>query len=190
MPLPKMKQPDFELHTYPPAGFIDKKEARDGVSWADLGSSRGKTAWDVIFFNFRTFVPEEVNWYMWHYLGRTKLASDGINLTFGADPFNPSAVAEPPKRSGPATNRGCTSLRPASRRPPPMTKCSGPTSKLYSVNQQLIFNSALPEPLCLPARFGVSETSSHNGGLRYSTIHLSQVLPNTSIPTTQSMATH
>ncbi len=38
---------------------------------------------------------------MWHYLGRTKLASDGINLTFGADPFNPSALAEPPKKIRP-----------------------------------------------------------------------------------------
>ena len=67
---------------------------------------------------------------MWHYLGRTKLASDGINLTFGVDASNPSALTDPPQKFLPGRdNPWCISLRLASRRPRLRTNCSGRASE-------------------------------------------------------------
>jgi hypothetical protein len=38
---------------------------------------------DIIYFNFKTNVPEEVNWYLHHYVGCERTTADGKNYVFG-----------------------------------------------------------------------------------------------------------
>ncbi|MBL8218311.1 MAG: hypothetical protein JNL62_03745, partial [Bryobacterales bacterium] len=45
--------------------------SKDG--WAD--------PWDFIDFNFKTRNPEEVNWYLYHFLG-CRVVRDGKNFSF------------------------------------------------------------------------------------------------------------
>lgn len=112
MALPMMEKPEFEVHVYPPSNPKAQVEAKEGMSWADIGAPEGRSAWEIIYYNFRTFNPKHVNWYMWHYLGRTKLAKDGINLTFGIDPLNPDAARVPPKRFRPGIDRPIIHIPP------------------------------------------------------------------------------
>jgi hypothetical protein len=105
MSLPMMEKPEFQVRVYPPSDPKDQKEAKEGMSWADIGAPEARSAWEIIYYNFRTFIPNHVNWYMWHYLGRTKLAKDGINMTFGVDPKNSDATRVPPERFRPGIDR-------------------------------------------------------------------------------------
>ena len=100
MPLPHMTRPADLVESYPPSGFASFKEVGPGLNWTSV-TPPGRTASEIIFYNFGTFAAREVNWYLWHYLGRTKLALDGINLTFGTDPLNPSIAFEPFQRFKP-----------------------------------------------------------------------------------------
>ncbi len=89
-----MTRPATLVSHYPPLNFSLSIPIGPGVNWATV-TPPGRTAAEVIFFNFGTSVAREINWYLWHYLGRTKLAPDGVNLTFGTDPANPSIAANP-----------------------------------------------------------------------------------------------
>lgn len=101
MALPHMHAPEYEIEPYPPTNPRTKLEISEGFSWGDVAATYSCSARDIFYFNFKTFTPEEINWYMWNYLGRTKLASDGKNLTFGVDPGNPSAKTAPPSKFKP-----------------------------------------------------------------------------------------
>jgi len=94
MPLPHMNRPVDPAEPFPPHGFASHVEVSAGTNWASV-TPPGRTASELIFYNFGTYVSREVNWYLWHYLGRTELAGDGINLTFGTDPSNPSIASNP-----------------------------------------------------------------------------------------------
>jgi hypothetical protein len=40
--------------------------------------------WDIIYYNFATYNPEEVNWYLQEWIGCTDATPDGQNYRFGA----------------------------------------------------------------------------------------------------------
>lgn len=94
MPLPHMTRPWSLVQPYPPPSFALTIPIGAGINWSSV-TPPGRNASEVIFYNFGTFSSREVNWYLWHYLGRTKLAPDGANLTFGTDPSNPSVATAP-----------------------------------------------------------------------------------------------
>ena len=57
---------------------------RDGDDFTNLAKRDGwSNVWDFIHFNFQTYVPEEVNWYLHRYVGCTK-TDDGMNYKFSS----------------------------------------------------------------------------------------------------------
>jgi hypothetical protein len=98
MPLPKPKyKPTFvPLMTPSPAldGIWPPPRHRGpyrvghdpSINWQLLAWSWGVEVWDLIWFNFDTDEPREVNWYMHHYVGCWQ-SNDGKNFSFrDADP--------------------------------------------------------------------------------------------------------
>lgn len=67
---------------WPPPGWRKDPKVGLGDSWGSIASRFTITdVWDLIFYNFRTQNPREVNWYMHHYLGCWK-TKDGKNFCF------------------------------------------------------------------------------------------------------------
>jgi len=56
-------------------------------NWKSIAEMDGCTASELIWFNFRTDVPKEINWYLFHFVG-CRYSRDGrVNLCFdGARP--------------------------------------------------------------------------------------------------------
>lgn len=94
--------------TYVPASG-HKYRVRLGDTWASLAATAGKSAWDLIRYNYPTLptdvqlASKEVNWYLEHYVGCTLLTPDGRNYRFSppgeiwlpnvAAPLTPDEVA-------------------------------------------------------------------------------------------------
>jgi len=56
--------------------------AKEKDNWWTVASKDGwPDPWDLIDFNFRTRNPEEVNWYLYHFLG-CRVVRDGKNFSF------------------------------------------------------------------------------------------------------------
>jgi hypothetical protein len=59
---------------------------RDADNWWAVASRFKVDVHYLIWFNFRTNVPEEVNWYLRERVGCTRTTADGKNFVFcGAD---------------------------------------------------------------------------------------------------------
>lgn len=68
---------------WPPRDFQEKREVTLKDDWWSLAKQYGrKDAWDIIFFNFKTDVAAEVNWYLRENVGCT-YSKDGKNYSFG-----------------------------------------------------------------------------------------------------------
>ncbi len=64
------------------AGLAPRPQGGLGDNWGNLASRFTITdPWDLIYYNFRTEKPREVNWYMHHYLGCWK-TKDNKNFCF------------------------------------------------------------------------------------------------------------
>lgn len=63
-------------------------KVQDGDSWASVAQRNGMETWDLIYANFRTRDPREVNWYLRHYVGCKLQTADRDNWRFSssADP--------------------------------------------------------------------------------------------------------
>jgi hypothetical protein len=58
---------------------------RDGESFVTIAAKHHiEDPWDLIYFNFRTKNPREVNWYLKHYCGCTRQTADGHNYMFSS----------------------------------------------------------------------------------------------------------
>jgi hypothetical protein len=69
----------------PPASF--PYAVRAGDNWWNVAGRFGIDVRYLIWFNFRTNCPEEVNWYLRERVGCTETTADGKNYVFrGADP--------------------------------------------------------------------------------------------------------
>lgn len=95
--------------TYRPPGSIVHQVA-DGERWETLASRYGVDVTDLIWQNFKTSEPAEINWYLRHYVGCNTSTPDAYNWTFttsarnGSGPragiiFIPQKTA-PPQPSG------------------------------------------------------------------------------------------
>lgn len=85
---PLMK-PAPALAAWPPGGFRDAYRVGDkpGANWQTVAAGFGvPDVWDLIFFNFRTTDPREVNFYLHRYVGCWQ-SNDAKNFSFmGAEP--------------------------------------------------------------------------------------------------------
>lgn len=58
-----------------------------GDDWENVASAAGINPWELIYANFETTNPREVNWYLREYVGCSQLGPRGQNYTFkNADP--------------------------------------------------------------------------------------------------------
>lgn len=67
---------------------------RDGDSWTTVANREGIPAGDLIYFNFHTRTPSEVNWYLRRNVGCRRTTPDGHNYVFSAD-ANPGIIYLP-----------------------------------------------------------------------------------------------
>lgn len=85
---PLMK-PAPALAAWPPGGFRDAYRVGDkpGANWQTVAAGFGvPDVWDLIWFNFRTTDPREVNFYLHRYVGCWQ-SNDAKNFSFmGAEP--------------------------------------------------------------------------------------------------------
>jgi hypothetical protein len=87
---------------YPiPRGIVPKNSIKhrikDGESWKTLSTKYGIDAESIIYANFQTLIPAEVNWYLKRYVGCTKSTRDGKNLMFSSR-ARPGIIYIPPKK--------------------------------------------------------------------------------------------
>lgn len=71
-------------------------KVKDGDSWETVAAALGMKAWDLIYMNFQTRDPAEVNWYLHHYVGCHRQTHDGKNWMFSSG-ANPGIIHVPPK---------------------------------------------------------------------------------------------
>jgi len=57
---------------------------KNNESFETLAQRYGVSMDNIIYFNFKTHVPEEVNWYLNHYVGCKKTTRDGKNYMFSS----------------------------------------------------------------------------------------------------------
>lgn len=76
-----MKEPPYWrglLHG-PAGGFSFRVDGSD--NWGSVAAQDGWSARDLIYYNFRTHDPREINWFLYHFVG-CRHSQDGKNLTF------------------------------------------------------------------------------------------------------------
>ncbi len=88
---------------WPPAQFREKYPIQPRDNWWTIAKKFNVDVWELIEFNFKTRVPEEVNYYLRELIGCVH-SNDHKNYSFmGADPkrayiYIPLASAAPPPR--------------------------------------------------------------------------------------------
>jgi hypothetical protein len=94
---PYRKQPDV-VAPYPPAGYIKKQPVGPADNWWSLQPLlQTEDPWDLIYFNFRTYNPDEVNWYLYEKVGCRGATANGLNYRFDSgDPTKQLAIYIPP----------------------------------------------------------------------------------------------
>src|SRR5215467_7800569 len=66
----------------PPGAF--RYKVKDGETWESVARAHGVNPGDLVLFNFGTKNPQEVNWYLHHYVGCTLPTHDGHNWRFSS----------------------------------------------------------------------------------------------------------
>jgi len=58
-----VQEPAEPRKDYPPPGFISRHNVKSGENWEKLRQIHSRpSVWDLIIFNFKTTVAEEINW--------------------------------------------------------------------------------------------------------------------------------
>jgi len=52
------------------------------TNWSSVASEDGWSARDLIYYNFRTYDPREINWFLYHFVGCRHSSDGNRNLTF------------------------------------------------------------------------------------------------------------
>jgi hypothetical protein len=69
----------------PPADYASAHRVVDGDNWWTLRDRYGlKDVWDIIAYNFNTYDPKEVNWYLANKVGCVLTTADGKNYRFSS----------------------------------------------------------------------------------------------------------
>ena len=84
--MPRVKKPRRPVPKRFPLRFPDIKphEVADGDSWKSLATKYRIDAKNIVWINFRTSRPAEINWHLKNYVGCTK-SNDGKNYSFSSN---------------------------------------------------------------------------------------------------------
>ena len=90
------REPDDPLPAdFEPEGFVERHRVSDGEDWASVAAQYNVNVKDLIYFNFHTNVPEEVNWYLRRNVG-CNVSNDGdLNWAFSSS-ADPGLIYIPP----------------------------------------------------------------------------------------------
>src|SRR5216684_658516 len=78
-----------------PDGSVATHRVSDGEDWASVAAQYNVKADDLIYFNFHTNVPEEVNWYLRRNTGCNMSNDGGLNWAFSSS-ADPGLIYIPP----------------------------------------------------------------------------------------------
>ena len=85
---PNVKTPRILRTPWPPSEHL--LQAQTVTGWDDWWSLQSHfkrcDVWDIIYYNFETYNPGEVNWYLREWIGCRDVSADGKNYRFGALP--------------------------------------------------------------------------------------------------------
>jgi len=82
--MPIEKRPGNPLaRNYVPSDTKPYK-VKDGDDWETVARAQGMDAWDLIYLNYQTRDPAEVNWYLREYAGCRQPTRDGKNWMFSS----------------------------------------------------------------------------------------------------------
>lgn len=91
------------------AAWYKVHKVKDGENWWSLAKEHHLDVWQLIYFNFRTHDPDEVNWYLRHYVGCTLQTPDKKNFRFSSNadpgliyiPVQPAVLGPVPRAEKP-----------------------------------------------------------------------------------------
>jgi LysM repeat protein len=83
---------DFE-----PKGFVKKHRVSDGEDWASVAKKYNVDVKALIYFNFHTNNPDEVNWYLRRNTGCNVSKDGGVNWAFSSSAY-PGFIYIPPSK--------------------------------------------------------------------------------------------
>lgn len=85
---PYRKKPTV-VAPFPPVGYVKKQTVTPWDNWWTLRTFLNtEDPWDLIFFNFQTYDPDEVNWYLYEKVGCRGTSPSGRNYRFDSgDPY-------------------------------------------------------------------------------------------------------
>src|SRR5438034_7620361 len=90
------REPDDPLPAdFVPDGKVADHRVSDGEDWASVAAQYNVKVDDLIYFNFHTNVPEEVNWYLRRNTGCNVSNDGGLNWAFSSN-ADPGLVYIPP----------------------------------------------------------------------------------------------
>lgn len=99
--MPNEKAPDNPVPVgFKPAGGTSYI-VLNGDDWRSIASAHDISVRSLIWFNFHTLNPDEINWYLRRNVGCNKMTVDGLNWVFSTD-ANPGIIYIPPHK-GPRT---------------------------------------------------------------------------------------
>ena len=89
-------EPDNPLPVdFVPEGSVETHRVSDGEDWASVAAQYNVKVDDLIYFNFHTNVPEEVNWYLRRNTGCNESNDGGLNWAFSSS-ADPGLIYIPP----------------------------------------------------------------------------------------------
>ncbi|HWB04021.1 MAG TPA: hypothetical protein VG796_13420 [Verrucomicrobiales bacterium] len=94
-----VSKPAKEVGKAPPAKGASYR-VKDGDSWVSLAAEWGLDVWSLIYFNFRTYDPKEVNYYLGEYVGCVLPTADRKNWCFSSA-AEPGIIYRPLEKAGP-----------------------------------------------------------------------------------------
>jgi hypothetical protein len=90
------REPDNPLPVdFVPDGAVETHRVSDGEDWASVAAQYNVNVNDLIYFNFQTNVPEEVNWYLRRNVGCDVSNDGGRNWAFSSS-ADPGLIYIPP----------------------------------------------------------------------------------------------
>jgi hypothetical protein len=113
---------------YAKAGF--PYQVKDGESWKSIAAVHELDVKYLIRFNFKTNVPEEVNWYLRHYVGCDQTTPDQHNYIFSSS-AKPGIIYVPARKANMAP-KAITGMKTTS---PLALEFEGPDSPLDALGK-------------------------------------------------------
>jgi hypothetical protein len=104
------REPDNPLPAdFVPEGAVETHRVSDGEDWASVAAQYNVTVDDLIYFNFHTNVPEEVNWYLRRNVGCNVSNDGGLNWAFSSS-ADPGVIYIPPSKVSDTEPKDATSV--------------------------------------------------------------------------------